>query len=80
MPNTEPLAQDAQPYVVPADMMPLTAQFRQFERAAEHVWTKSPNWRNGIAPALAYIDAMQIRLTEMRQLLIELQSCDGEQP
>lgn len=70
MPITEPLGTR---YIVPADEMPISAQWRQLERALDHVCSDEPGSQHGIAPALAYIDAMQFRLTELRAILVSMQ-------
>ena len=70
MPITEPLGER---YIVPADEMPLSAQWRQLERALDHICSDDPDRNAGIPPALAYIDAMSERLDWIRGMLLSMQ-------
>lgn len=70
MPITEPLGTR---YIVPADEMPISAQWRQLERALTYASSDEPGRLHGIPPTLAYIDAMQFRLAELRAILVKMQ-------
>lgn len=72
---TEPLAER---YIVPTDAMPLKSQWLQLERALNYASSDEPGSLHGIPPALAYIDAMQARLAELRAILVSMQEKNGQ--